>query len=95
MENVHAYLDNKKLMCPFTGELQNPDERLMRSVEKQIGVTEAGVHDFRNTCKNYFELLNETYHQLKFALERKIDKDTHTSLSFKQFAAKRDLKKGN
>jgi len=46
IDNVGAYLDNTKIENEW-GELAEPDEALMRSVEEKIGVTNTGKDNFR------------------------------------------------
>ena len=47
LDNVEAYCNKVKLNDPLTGEEMNPDERLMRSIEEQIGVSENAKKAFR------------------------------------------------
>jgi len=47
LDNVEAYANMAKLKDPITGEELNPDERLMRSIEEQIGVSENAKKSFR------------------------------------------------
>ncbi|MFC7062733.1 PrkA family serine protein kinase [Halobacillus seohaensis] len=47
LDNVEAYCNKSKLRDPLTGEEMNPDERLMRSIEEQIGVSENAKKAFR------------------------------------------------
>ena len=47
LDNVEAYCSGAKVMDPITDEELNADERLMRSIEEQIGVTENGKKAFR------------------------------------------------
>ncbi|OLN23690.1 protein prkA [Domibacillus antri] len=47
LDNVEAYCNKTKLNDPLTGEEMNPDERLMRSIEEQIGISENAKKSFR------------------------------------------------
>ena len=47
IDNVEAYCNREKVKHPVTGEDIDPDERLMRSIEDQIGVTENAKREFR------------------------------------------------
>ena len=40
LDNVEAFCNKNKMRDPFTGEEMNPDEKLMRSIEEQIGISE-------------------------------------------------------
>lgn len=47
LDNVEAYCNWTKIRDPLTGEEMDPDERLMRSIEEQIGVSENAKKAFR------------------------------------------------
>jgi len=47
LDNVEAYCNMNKLRDPVTGEEMDPDERLMRSIEEQIGISENAKRAFR------------------------------------------------
>jgi serine protein kinase len=47
VDNVEAFCNREKVKHPITGEDIDPDERLMRSIEEQIGVTENAKREFR------------------------------------------------
>lgn len=47
LDNVEAFCNKNKLRDPLTGEEMNPDEKLMRSIEEQIGVSENAKRAFR------------------------------------------------
>ncbi|MFP7693563.1 serine/threonine protein kinase PrkA [Bacillus subtilis] len=47
LDNVEAYCNKNKLRDPLTGEEMNPDEKLMRSIEEQIGISENSKKAFR------------------------------------------------
>ncbi len=47
LDNVEAYCNNNKLRDPLTGEEMSPDEKLMRSIEEQIGISENAKKAFR------------------------------------------------
>ncbi|AUJ24766.1 PrkA family serine protein kinase [Virgibacillus dokdonensis] len=47
LDNVEAYCNKNKLKDPLTGEEMNPDEKLMRSIEEQIGISENAKKTFR------------------------------------------------
>jgi len=40
LDNVEAFCNKNKIFDPLTGEEMNPDEKLMRSIEEQIGISE-------------------------------------------------------
>jgi serine protein kinase len=47
LDNVEAYCNKNKMKDPLTGEELNPDEKLMRSIEEQIGISENAKKAFR------------------------------------------------
>ncbi|CAM4069755.1 PrkA family serine protein kinase [Lederbergia lenta] len=47
LDNVEAYCNKSKLRDPLTGDEINPDEKLMRSIEEQIGISENAKKAFR------------------------------------------------
>jgi serine protein kinase len=47
LDNIEAYINKTKLQDPITGEELDPDEKLMRSIEEQIGITENAKRAFR------------------------------------------------
>ncbi|GLC90485.1 protein PrkA [Lysinibacillus piscis] len=47
LDNVEAFCNKNKLLDPLTGEEMNPDEKLMRSIEEQIGISENAKKAFR------------------------------------------------
>lgn len=47
LDNVEAYCNKNKLRDPITGEEMDPDEKLMRSIEEQIGISENAKKAFR------------------------------------------------
>ncbi|WP_456276267.1 PrkA family serine protein kinase [Bacillus sp. AK128] len=47
LDNVEAYCNKNKMRDPLTGEEMNPDEKLMRSIEEQIGISENAKRAFR------------------------------------------------
>jgi serine protein kinase len=47
LDNVEAFCNKSKLRDPITEEELEPDERLMRSIEEQIGITDTAKKAFR------------------------------------------------
>ena len=47
LDNVEAYCNKNKMRDPLTGEEMKPDEKLMRSIEEQIGISENAKKAFR------------------------------------------------
>lgn len=91
IDNIQAYVFKTKVLNPYTGKEQEPDERLMRSIEEKIDVPETGADDFRrqvaqNLGSNNYkktEFRWDSDPQLKKALQAKLFEDTkdHIKLS--------------
>ncbi|AJY76165.1 PrkA family serine protein kinase [Paenibacillus beijingensis] len=80
LDNVEAYCNGFKLKDPITEEEQEPDEKLMRSIEEQIGITENQKKAFReeilikiSTLARRGRKFEYTSHEmLKEAIEKKL-----------------------
>lgn len=91
IDNVMAYINGTKIRNPFTEQDQEPDERLMRSIEEKIDIPEVGADDFRRMLAGFIGHLAhngksfrwDSNPQLKKALEAKLFEDTkdHIKLS--------------
>ena len=91
IDNVMAYIEGTKIKNPFTEQDQEPDERLMSSIEEKIDVPEVGTDDFRRSLAAFIgdlahsgkEFKWDSNPQLKKALEAKLFEDTkdHIKLS--------------
>jgi serine protein kinase len=91
IDNVMAFINGTKIKNPFTEQDQEPDERLMRSIEEKIDIPEVGADDFRRMLAGFIGHLAhsgkqfkwDSNPQLKKALEAKLFEDTkdHIKLS--------------
>ena len=52
IDNIKAYVQKEKVKNKYTGQYEEPDERLMRSIEK-IDIPESRKDDFRREIMNY------------------------------------------
>jgi serine protein kinase len=83
IDNVKAYTQREKVKNKFTGQYEEPDERLMRSIETKIDVPESRKDDFRREIMNYIGALMidgktfdyKTNERLYRALELKLFED--------------------
>jgi serine protein kinase len=83
IDNVKAYTQREKVRNRYTGNYEDPDERLMRSVEEMIDITEGRKDDFRREIMNYIGALAidgkkfdyKTNERLQKALEMKLFED--------------------
>ena len=57
IDNVKAYTQKEKVKNRFTGQPEEPDENLMRSIEEKIGIEESRKDDFRQQIMNYIGAL--------------------------------------
>jgi predicted Ser/Thr protein kinase len=57
IDNVKAYTQNEKVKNPYTGKDEEPDERLMRSIEEKIDIPDSRKDDFRREIMNYIGAL--------------------------------------
>jgi serine protein kinase len=91
IDNVVAFINKSKVINPYTEKEQEPDERLMRSIEEKIDIPEVGVDDFRRSIAAFIGTMQhqkknftwDSNPQLKKALEAKLFEDTkdHIKLS--------------
>ena len=83
IDNVKAYTQREKVRNKFTGQDEQPDERLMRSIEERIDIPETRKDDFRREIMNYIGALSldgkkfdyKTNERLHKALEMKLFED--------------------
>ncbi len=88
IDNVNAYVSHEKVKNRFTGADENPDERLMRSIEDKIDIPESRKDDFRREIMNYIgslALQGKTFGydsnpRLHKALELKLFEDQKDSI---------------
>ncbi|MBX7218955.1 MAG: hypothetical protein K1Y36_03345 [Blastocatellia bacterium] len=83
LDNVEAYCNKEKIKDPITEEEMEPDEKLMRSIEEQIGISENAKNTFRqeiliriSSYARKGKRFEYTSHErLKEAIEKKIFTD--------------------
>ncbi len=88
IDNVKAYTQKEKVRNRYTGQMESPDERLMRSIEEKIEVAESRKDDFRREIMNYIGALAvegkafdyKTNERLHRALELKLFEDQKDSI---------------
>lgn len=88
IDNVKAYTQREKVRNRYTGHYDEPDERLMRSVEEKIDIPEGRKDDFRREIMNYIGALAidgkkfdyRTNERLQKALELKLFEDQKDSI---------------
>jgi serine protein kinase len=88
IDNLKAYTQREKVRNKYTGQYEEPDERLMRSIEEKIGISESRKDDFRKEIMNYIGALAiegkvfdyKTNDRLRKALELKLFEDQKDSI---------------
>ncbi len=88
IDNVKAYTQRERVRNRYTGEDEEPDERLMRSIEEKIEIPESRKDDFRREIMNYIAALAldgrsfrwDSNERLRKALELKLFEDQKDSI---------------
>jgi serine protein kinase len=95
IDNIKAYTQREKVKNPYTGQDEEPDERLMRSIEEKIDIPESRKDDFRREIMNYIGHLAlegkkfeyNTNDRLRRALEMKLFEDQKDSIKLSSFVS--------
>ncbi|MDR3607600.1 MAG: serine protein kinase [Oligoflexia bacterium] len=83
VDNIKAFTQRERVKNKYTGQDEEPDERLMRSIEEKIDIPESRKDDFRREIMNYIGALAiegrtfdyKTNERLHKALELKLFED--------------------
>jgi serine protein kinase len=86
IDNVNAYVSHEKVKNRFTGADENPDERLMRSIEEKIDIPESRKDDFRREIMNYIGSLALQGKTFGYASNPRL----HKALELKLFEDQKD-----
>lgn len=91
IDNLMAYVDEKKVINKITGKAEPHNEKLMRSIEEKIGITDKGVDQFRTQIAKFIASLSHSKQEFKWdsnielkkALKAKVFEDVkdHIKLS--------------
>ncbi|MCA9306854.1 MAG: hypothetical protein KDA16_09995 [Phycisphaerales bacterium] len=95
IENVRASTQREKVQNKYTGKYEEPDERLMRSIEEKIDIPESRKDDFRHEIMNYIGALAldgkkfeyNTNARLYKALELKLFEDQRDTIKLKNLVS--------
>ena len=71
---------------PYTGQDEEPDERLMRSIEEKIDIPEARKDDFRREIMNYIGALALENKKFDYRTNERL----HKALELKLFEDQKD-----
>lgn len=88
IDNIKAYTQRERVRNKYTGQYEEPDERLMRSIEEKIDIPDSRKDDFRREIMNYIGALAiegktfdyKTNERLHRALELKLFEDQKDSI---------------
>ncbi|MEO8878672.1 MAG: serine protein kinase, partial [Polyangiaceae bacterium] len=91
IDNIKAYTLKERVKNRYTGQDEDPDERLMRSIEEKIEIAENRKDDFRREIMNFIGALAvdnkkfnwQTNDRLRRALELKLFEDQKDSIKLK------------
>jgi serine protein kinase len=86
IENVRAYTQHEKVRNKYTGRDEEPDERLMRSIEEKIDIPESRKDDFRQEIMNYIGALSLDGKKFEYHTNARL----HKALELKLFEDQRD-----
>ena len=86
IDNVKAYIQKEKIKNQYTGADDEPDERLMRSVEEKIEISESRKDDFRREIMNYIGALALDGKSFDFRTNERL----HKALELKLFEDQKD-----
>src|SRR5947199_159230 len=95
IDNIKAYTQREKVRNKYTGQYEEPDERLMRAIEEKIDIPESRKDDFRREIMNYIGALAiegktfnyRTNERLHKALELKLFEDQKVSIKLKNLVS--------
>jgi serine protein kinase len=95
IDNIKAYTQREKVRNKYTGQYEEPDERLMRAIEEKIEIPESRKDDFRREIMNYIGALAiegktfnyRTNERLHKALELKLFEDQKDSIKLKNLVS--------
>ena len=86
IDNLKAYIQREKVRNSFTGTHEEPDERLMRSIEEKIDISENRKDDFRREIMNYIGALAIEGKTFDFRANERL----HKALELKLFEDQKD-----
>jgi serine protein kinase len=95
IESVRAYTQKERVRNKYTGRDEEPDERLMRSIEEKIEIPDSRKDDFRQEIMNYIGALAldgkkfeyNTNARLYRALELKLFEDQRDTIKLKNLVS--------
>ena len=86
IDNVKAYTQKSKIRNKYSGQLEEADERFMRSIEEKIDIPESRKDDFRQYVMNHIGSLALEGKQFDYRSEERL----HRALELKLFEDQKD-----
>jgi len=86
IDSVKAYTQKEKVRNQFTGQDDDPDERLMRAIEEKIEIPESRKDDFRREIMNYIGALSLDGKKFNYKMNERL----HKALELKLFEDQKD-----
>lgn len=86
IDNVKAYTQKERVKNKYTGQDEEPDERLMRSIEEKIDIPDSRKDDFRREIMNYIGALALEGRKFNYATNERLFK----ALELKLFEDRKD-----
>jgi serine protein kinase len=86
IDNIKAYTQRERVKNKYTGEYEEPDERLMRSIEEKISIPDNRKEDFRREIMNYIGALAVDGKQFRYRTNERL----HKALELKLFEDQKD-----
>ena len=86
IDNVKAYTQKERVKNKYTGQDEEPDERLMRSIEEKIDIPESRKDDFRREIMNYIGALAVDGKKFDYRTNERL----HKALELKLFEDQKD-----
>ncbi len=86
IDNIKAYTQRERVRNRYTGQYEEPDERLMRSIAEKIDIPDARKDDFRREIMNYIGALAVEGKKFDFKTNERL----HRALELKLFDDQKD-----
>lgn len=86
IDNVKAYTQKERVKNKYTGQDEEADERLMRSIEEKIDIPESRKEDFRREIMNYIGALAVEGKKFDYRTNERL----HKALELKLFEDQKD-----
>jgi len=86
IDNVKAYTQKERVKNKYTGQDEEPDERLMCSIEEKIDIPESRKDDFRREIMNYIGALAVEGKKFDYRTNERL----HKALELKLFQDQKD-----